>query len=260
MKILIISDIHQRVSAVQQILDAQQDNVDHIIFLGDYFDNFPNTLDIAGISEMCEWLKATADDLKDKATWLCGNHDIQYFEEAYRVGNTYGAHRVGKKYVCSGYSANKAMKIKKHFGYDKHNFFKQMQLSVTMEGFTFSHGGFHIDKFNPELTLTDNVQNWNQYFKDAIEHISSPMPSRIYECGSCRGGSENIGGPLWLDFNQEFMPIDDLPQIVGHTPHTYPSRNGNSVCLDCFNEYYAIAEDGIVDLYHANGDLYDESA
>lgn len=260
MKILVISDMHQRVPAVQTILDNQADKVDKIIFMGDYIDNFPGTLNLYGVDNTCKWLIEKYEEFGDKAIWLCGNHDFQYIEEAYRVGHAHSMHHPSKRYACSGYTTSKANKIRKYFGREKSDFLKQLKLTVTLEGFTFSHGGFSPFHFKPELTSAENVERWVDVYDYAIKTISSPEPSEIYIVGQCRGGRFGVGGPLWLDFKQEFTPIEDLPQVMGHTPHTYPARNGNSACLDCFNEYYGIVENGHIDFYYPNGELFDESA
>lgn len=48
--------------------------------------------------------------------------------------------------------------------------------------------------------------------------------------GWARGGRNKVGGILWCDFEQEFVPTK-FPQIVGHTPK-YVRQKGNALCID----------------------------
>jgi ribose 5-phosphate isomerase len=63
------------------------------------------------------------------------------------------------------------------------------------------------------------------------------------------------GGIVWCDFDDEFSPIDDLKQIVGHTSQWETGRakqhnsegyinitDANNICIDChLNQYITIA-------------------
>jgi hypothetical protein len=40
---------------------------------------------------------------------------------------------------------------------------------------------------------------------------------KVCAIGKCRGGDDNVGGMVWLDFNLEFKSLPIVPQIVGHT-------------------------------------------
>jgi len=55
----------------------------------------------------------------------------------------------------------------------------------------------------------------------------------ILAVGACRGGTASQGGPLWLDWNEEFEAIRELPQIVGHTRSISLRQRENSFCIDC---------------------------
>jgi hypothetical protein len=62
----------------------------------------------------------------------------------------------------------------------------------------------------------------------------------FYYAGRSRGGPKKGGGIVWLDFKQEFQPIEGLKQIVGHTYHKNGRVNphhldGNVNPADCDN-------------------------
>jgi hypothetical protein len=45
------------------------------------------------------------------------------------------------------------------------------------------------------------------------------MNPPFFGCGRSRGGSFAKGGITWQDFDTDFVPIEGVNQIVGHTPH-----------------------------------------
>ena len=71
-KEIIIPDLHQRHGWVDAYLSKRKH--DRAIFLGDYFDDFDDTVDEAVAT--AKWLKSHLDD-PDKVL-LYGNHDIHY--------------------------------------------------------------------------------------------------------------------------------------------------------------------------------------
>jgi len=68
--------------------------------------------------------------------------------------------------------------------------------------------------------------------------------ANMYASAVCSGkitpGGKKGGGIVWLDFKQEFQPIEGLKQIVGHTYHKNGRVNphhldGNLNPADCDN-------------------------
>ena len=53
---------------------------------------------------------------------------------------------------------------------------------------------------------------------------------------------------MWLDFNDEFEPVDGLNQIVGHTNQRTNgcawvfADNSDNYCIDCFQNQYMVIE------------------
>ena len=82
-KYLIIPDIHGR-KFWKEPLEKFSGKVEHIIFIGDYFDPYP----IEGISEkdsINNWheLVECIKPLQDRTTMLIGNHDAHYMNQLY---------------------------------------------------------------------------------------------------------------------------------------------------------------------------------
>ena len=60
--------------------------------------------------------------------------------------------------------------------------------------------------------------------------------------GFSRGGSNDVGGPLWCDYN-EFVDILGINQIFGHTPNHivrhHKTKNSEHYCIDIKINHYA---------------------
>jgi predicted MPP superfamily phosphohydrolase len=72
MKTIIISDLHNRVDWVESTLSSL--NYDRVVFLGDYFDDFNDTL--RDTEKSAKWLKQSL--YKPNRIHLLGTHDMWY--------------------------------------------------------------------------------------------------------------------------------------------------------------------------------------
>src|SRR3990167_9857683 len=93
MKTVIIPDIHTKFFEAENIIDFEQP--DKIVFLGDYFDAFDDSLEKT--QQVTLWLKESME--KENRVHLLGNHDLSY------MGNP--------DFRCSGFSEGKLYVIKK---------------------------------------------------------------------------------------------------------------------------------------------------
>jgi len=93
---LIIPDIHLQWHVADLIIE--QEKCDRVWLLGDYFDDFGDTL--AQVERTCEWLLSVCDD--GRIHRLLGNHDVYYFCD-------------NKAYRGAGYGREKHDVIQKHF-------------------------------------------------------------------------------------------------------------------------------------------------
>jgi hypothetical protein len=187
MATLIVPDSHERLGRLARILDLRS-KADRTVFLGDWFDTFA-AYDEGRVREVCGIIgiiSGLTDDL------LLGNHDCHYFFD--HAG-----------FMCSGYEQRRKDTVRRLVTPDTVNRF---QLYTTVGPYLVSHAGFNehtLQYAKPEIAA------------DALKTAKNGGFDPIFGAGRARGGNQRYGGPTWLDWNDEFSHIDDLPQIVGHT-------------------------------------------
>lgn len=211
-KILIVPDVHGRTfwhRAMELV-----DQVDKIIFLGDYLDPYPHegiSFDLAleEFNKILEFKK----EYPDLVTLLVGNHDMHYI--------------INEFMNCS--RRNISMKARLHNLYNSNlDLFK---LIHTEGNWMFSHAGVYqewMDKY--KFTLDDlNLQTFLKSHWLALEDLSW-----------FRGGYNRVGSCIWADI-RESIEHDLLPEfhhIVGHTQlEANPYKDKNITCVDvrrCF--------------------------
>jgi predicted phosphodiesterase len=244
-RVLLIPDSHQNLWFIRKALADYVDNVDHVVFMGDYFDTHfeINNITHFGMKHTIQYLMDTSKSLGDKATWLIGNHDATYF------GNwnpDYTKSISNVNYYCSGWSGSKQKEFNKHV--DPEWMFNT-ELAVQANEFTIVHAGFHYHQFKPMMSEQENVEDmvkrWNEDKKD----FRFTHGHWIYNVGTIRGGRDPVGGPLWLDWTNEFTPVDNLNQIVGHTskfqdePRTMEGQNSVNYCIDSMQHAVMILDE-----------------
>jgi predicted phosphodiesterase len=248
-RVLLLSDLHQDVFYAEKALE---NNFDHVVFMGDYFDTLKkiDNEKIYGMEAMCKWLSDKYIELGDRATWLIGNHDVSYLAGRKLRDQT---HRL-KNFVCSGYTNKKRCKYSKYINLDWE---QSLQLAVQVGKYTISHAGFsptympHINNDNP---IEEGIKNMCNEWNKVRSNFMLGESHWIAMAGYCRGGGSPVGGPTWLDWNHEFTEIQDINQIVGHT--TTPSteirikQSGNSInyCIDNLQQTYAILENDKIEI------------
>ncbi len=225
MKTLVISDIHHRIGWIEPCL-KELGPFDEIVYLGDYFDDFDDT--IADVKATAEWLKRS---LKQPNTiHLLGNHDAAYrFRENVHVS-------------CSGHHPLKSREISQIL---KPKDWDKTKLYHYTQGFLLSHAGVHPMVFGDHQGEI-SIPRLAEICEMAIEEGKLGLYSQALGAGRSRGGRQKYGGITWLDWNNEFFPVEGLPQIVGHTPHKKPVILDGNYCLDTHSKHLIIIEDGAV--------------
>lgn len=222
---IVIPDVHQNIKQVEKILSSVH-NYDEVIFLGDWFDSHYEPPQVAGFGETCEYLKHLVLDHKDKDkfVFLVGNHDINYIHQNKR--SSHESVHSDSAYYASGFTKNKAKTFRKCFfdsGLRDDFFVKNFKIAYRSQNITFSHAGIleqhipynkSIDYFVSEV-LPDAWRN----FRD----LSHKYNYTISDVGYCRGGNASVGGVLWLDWYNEFVPSENVGrQIIGHSHSMSP--------------------------------------
>ena len=116
-----------------------------------------------------------------------------------------------REFVCSGYRNETFEAIQELLPVDWESYFTFHHEAA---GWLLSHAGFN----KPPSSFTTGEM--------------------AHQVGTSRGGDSKEGGPLWLDWNREFVGLNPgipyhMNQIVGHTTQPGgPSFKNGSVCLD----------------------------
>ena len=249
MKTIIIPDLHNRVDFVELALSSPVLRpYDNVVFLADYFDDFFDTPQDAANS--ATWLKQSLH--KRNRIHLLGTHDIWYrFPDNQSViasGNT-----EKKSNVINHILTEKDWNLLRPYYYE--------------QDFLISHAGVHpylisqyVHKNKHTLgqyIVGNNIQLSTQEIIDQIikpateeglEDVKNNIMNSWFEPGFVRNGIQKVGGITWLDWQQEFQPIPDLNQIVGHSelriPEQKSTHNSKNYCIDTKSRHIGILEDG----------------
>ena len=121
MRTLVIGDIHNEWQLAEQIIKDSIKDYEEIVIMGDYFDSYYDTLELAESTAL--WV---LEKMKEpKIVLLFGNHDFHYF--FYKNVSVRG----------SGYSRNKATVINRIL---KRGDWHKLLFYYLSQGFVFSHG------------------------------------------------------------------------------------------------------------------------
>lgn len=234
-RIGVIPDIHEKQYITERILDRlwNEYQVDEIVMLGDYFDKFERMSD-PQLVEYFVWLEKIFRN--KQIIPLLGNHDIHYLTNV-------------RNYCCSGFDPRKVNIMDEVFGKNGCNFPKRFMYSLQVrdeEVMVLSHAGVHTGMFGPFDDIT-KVETFDRLNDSMVEKFTlSEYDFRIGP-GRSRGGWETKGGVVWQDWNKDFLPIDGVHQIVGHTRRDKEFRYKNThksinLCLDSDLHHFAIIE------------------
>jgi len=226
MRTLIISDLHHHTENADHWLATQPH--DRVVFLGDYFDDFGD--DVSDARRTAMWLRDRIEKTDD--VFLIGNHDISYmFPNAPEL-------------YCPGFTPAKARGIAEIL---RPEHWRRLRLAHAEQGWLISHAGFH-----PMWLKEPTVEAFLNLCDLAMKRANRGGTDPFLGAGADRGGSQPIGGPLWMDWNT-LIPIAGIHQIVGHTPggqvREKIKRDSKNYCLDVRNgSVAAILSNGKVEI------------
>lgn len=244
-KIVIAADPHNHYSKIDTIFKKEGGDVN--ICLGDWFDSF-------NLDDPSDYT-ATAKYLKDeflpnpKNYTLFGNHDIHYLFDADVTW-------------CSGYEQWKYKAIDKVLGGDRGSIQEKFNWFIVVDDILLTHAGLDQRLLPPVCVTNERVFKYlEEACTDANIKIRSNQRHWFYEAGRSRGGRARVGGIVWCDFNEEFEPISDLRQIVGHTNQYRTGKaaqyhregftnviEANNICIDCNLSEYITITNGKIEL------------
>lgn len=211
-KILIIPDTHLRDYLLNPIIDKINE-VDKIIFLGDYLDPYPKE----GISnDPIQFLKKIIDLKKNnmnKVVLLLGNHDVHYIDF---LGNDI--------IPCCRFDETNFKEIKSLFTENKNLF----QLIYKLDNIIFSHSGI----------MKEWVDNYCNCSLEELLDDERKAYNNLWVISWIRGGYEDYGSCIWndvRDFHNSYFP--NYYQCFGHTLLYRPLIREDYACLDCKKDF-----------------------
>lgn len=223
MKILIISDVHGTSNWKNDIV-KYENQYDHIIFMGDYFDNYKLAYKgmkaLENFQDICKFARENKN-----VRLLIGNHD---YDNYILFGN------------CSGFQ-------KDYFSIYHNELLKNIDLldiAVKFDDYVFSHGGFSKTWLDKLINFDFNFitkENWNKLssidktnyifhkqFEDDVKGIGEWFT--FFECDMSNCGENQYQSPLWLRPSTLLEHSAFEKQVVGHTEY-------------CIDEYVALKKD-----------------
>jgi predicted phosphodiesterase len=241
MKILVIPDIHEDLDFLAKIESREDfDRYDHIVCLGDYFD--------PRLAATDEKLKVTAIKIRElksqhgeKLHLLCGNHDLPYY--ALRPDCIESPDRPNFRIGFSmAYTKIERAKVINEI-WDE-SCWKQLKGAVLLDGILFSHAGIHPVFWPDAPTSAESCQLFSAHWQHAFASIYEEEMNPLFSIGKARKDSAPFGGPLWMDWEHEFIDALEVPQVVGHTRWPEEPLIGRSRCIDLGQVGYGVINDG----------------
>lgn len=238
-----IPDIHDRIDWIEPFLKVN--DYDEVVFTGDYFDSYTGTVIEARAT--AHWLRHSLH--QPKRVHLFGNHDIGY---AFQQVDKY--HRRKLAWLkCSGNTDKKLKEIRKIIPSESEAWRKLKLLHITQR-FHLSHAGLSEFHFAHPVFGYSKVE---ERCEVALDKLRQGFYDQIIDAGLARSGNLVTGGILWQDWTEEFVPIEGINQIVGHTKdecrcvrdnHFYERAYAKwlNYCIDTDSRHVAIIEDGEV--------------
>lgn len=208
--ILIVPDVHGR--TFWQLAKEKINDVDKVIFLGDYLDPYPDEhiTPEEAIIQFKEIIQFKKDNF-DKVILLLGNHDCAY---CYNFGSATRYDRINEKEIKQLFKEN--IELFKLWHLENNNCL-------------FSHAGVT----NYWLRISLGCRNIEEF----ISKSDKELIPHLWDISPYRGGYKDKGSIIWSDV-REFDKEETFYQIFGHTQlRSDPFSADNFICLDvrrCF--------------------------
>lgn len=240
MTTLIIPDVHQDIKSVKKILAVEDINsVDEVVFLGDWFDSFHEPPKVASFKDTCLFVRDLVwkNNKNKKMVFLVGNHDLAYIYNNRSGG--YSSVHPSITYWCSGVTKSKISTFRQVF-YDKGLkddwFIENFKIAHKSQGWIFSHAGM-INRQIPYGYTVDQVID--EVLPDVwlnFRNVAYRQNALISAVGITRGGQDNTGGLLWLDYYSEFNASPDIgKQVFGHSYVPEPTATAMNTEYESWN-------------------------
>ena len=218
MKILVVPDTHGQINGLE-VARQKINEVDKIVFMGDYFDNFLLGFKGMKAAENFKELVKFARENKDKVCLCIGNHDY----DNYFLGGR-----------CSGYQSGWFLEYNKLLAENV----DLLNVVYEFDGWWFSHAGVskvwlnELENFEFSFISKENwqklssVEKINYVFhkqfnekgfvkRSFVDGIESWFTFNDYDYSCC--GEYSKQGPLWIRPHTLLNYSAHDKQVVGHT-------------------------------------------
>ena len=224
---LVVGDTHGNYEKAKFFLEYRPDE-EHI-FVGDIVDSYTESKE-----RILNTLKLV---FSSNVIILAGNHDLQYFPNAYN----------DIRFKCTG--RKDWIELKEFFN----EYHRRMKAAYIVDDYIITHAGVSDSLYEYELDICNVADICNrdlEWFNNLIVRTESLSP--IFNIGSERGGSAFYGGIFWRDsfenaestFNQIFghSKVED-PEIEIHNITKVKHINLDFKQFFCYNTRTSMFED-----------------
>lgn len=192
-KILVCGDVHCKKEVVDQALKLyQENNCDKLIFIGDYTDDWNDT--VQQNLEILDYLFHLKHIMGEKLVLLFGNHDISNW--------------IGAEFKCSGFTNIKHEQLKFSYESAKYDF----KMAHAENGFLITHAGVCTPWLEFFLKATENKKIDDEYLTKP-EKVADLLNQYQFKLSLFYPEDS----PLWLRPTEK-VDYPPFKQIVGHTP------------------------------------------
>lgn len=244
--VLVVPDVHQDLSFLERAAARARQEGAALALLGDYVDAVdPRWREPAALRAVARAVTDITLEHPLGCVCLPGNHDVQALQVA----------RMRAGLLLSGDEAQVAKldaALPAAAGYGSllgewpREFLACWRMATCAHGYLLTHAGVARRHWpwgaapDREGQLAAFLQTTARAWDRWVRHEEE---CALFEAGPGRGGRHApVGGPLWLDWDSEF--VDDLPypQVVGHTRGRDPRRKDRSWCIDAAQSSVAIID------------------
>lgn len=244
--VLVVPDVHQDLGFLERAVKRAEREHAALVFLGDHADAVDaKWRDPAALAAVARVLPELAETHAGGCVFIAGNHDVQALQVA--------RHRAALLIAGDEEQVAKldaampgAPSYGNLLGAWPQGFLREWRLAAVVHGYLLSHAGV-ARRYWPWADAPDAAGQARAFLSQAdaawerwlLRNEEGPF----FEVGPGRGGRDApVGGPLWLDWDKEFVDDLPLPQVVGHTRGREARRKDRSWCIDASQTCVAVIE------------------